>query len=194
MRGFPNSAGSVSRRENEFRAGGGTRRHQLLRGVVGLWRRDRMLVVARKGGFCRPAGAGLSWGDGTQRSRAGLPSDGPPGLGLRRGENRSCQGVSGSNMVLLREFSIPMPIPIPIPTRAARFCRAGSSSVGVVSARRYVGWEQCPFATFCDFCGQPSGIEAKGAHAKNRPSTERAFYGNELAVYSASTVFDAVAG
>ena len=32
----------------------------------------------------------------------------------------------------------------------------------------FVGWEQCPFATFCDFCGQPPVIEAKGAHAKTR--------------------------
>jgi hypothetical protein len=36
--------------------------------------------------------------------------------------------VSGSNPVLLREFSIPMPMPTPIPTRAARVCRAGCSS------------------------------------------------------------------
>jgi hypothetical protein len=52
--------------------------------------------------------------------------------------------------------------------RDARVCRAGSSSAGGVSVRRHVGWEQCPFATFCDFCGHPLGIEAKGFHAKPR--------------------------
>jgi len=31
----------------------------------------------------------------------------------------------------------------------------------------WVGWEQCPFAFFCDFCGHLPGIEARGAHAKN---------------------------
>ena len=83
----------------------------------------------KKRGICRPAGAGCSWGDGTQRSRAGLSSGGPPGLGPRLGKTRSCQGVSGSNPVLLREFSIPMPIPIP--TRDARVCRTDFEPVEV---------------------------------------------------------------
>ena len=34
-------------------------------------------------GSVAPAGAWCSWVDGTQRSRAGLSSDGPPGLGQR---------------------------------------------------------------------------------------------------------------
>jgi hypothetical protein len=99
-------------------------------------------------GFCRPSGAGFSRGDGTQRSRAGLLSDGPPGLGPRLGKTRSCRGVSGSNPVLVREFSIPMPIPIPIPTRDARVCRAGSSTAGVVSVRRL---RRVRTVSFCDF-------------------------------------------
>ena len=86
--------------------------------------------------ICRPAGAGFSCGDGTQRSRTGLLSGGPPGLGQQIGRGRRCRGVSGSNPVLVREFSIPMPIPIPIPTRGTRVCRAGSSSAGGVSVRR----------------------------------------------------------
>jgi hypothetical protein len=44
-------------------------------------------------------------------------------------------GASGSDPVLLFEFSIPTPMPIPIPTRAARVCRAGSSSAVGVSGR-----------------------------------------------------------
>jgi hypothetical protein len=117
----------------------------VFRGLVELWRSDRMLVVAREGGFCRPAGAGFPWEDGTQRSRAGLSSGGPPGLGPRLGKARSCQGVSGSNPVLVPEFSIPMPIPIP--TRAAGGCRAGSSSAGGVSVRRL---RRVGTASFCD--------------------------------------------
>jgi hypothetical protein len=74
-------------------------------------------------GSVAPPGAGCALGDGTQRSRAGLSSDGPPGLGPRLWTARGCQGVSGLNPVLLREFSIPIPMPIPIPTRAARGCR-----------------------------------------------------------------------
>jgi len=58
----------------------------------------------------------------------------------------------------------------------------------------FVGWEQCPFATFCGFCGQPPVSEAKGAHAKDRPSAERFFCSNELAVCSASTDLNACAG
>jgi hypothetical protein len=30
------------------------------------------------------------------------------------------------------------------------------------------GWEQLPFATFCDLCGHPPVIEAEGSHAKTR--------------------------
>ena len=60
----------------------------------------------------------------------------PPGLGQRIGKGRRGRGVSGSNPVLVREFSIPMPMPIPIPTRASRGCRVGSSSAGGVSVRR----------------------------------------------------------
>ena len=65
--------------------------HFVFRGVVELSRSDRMLVVAREGGFCRPAGAGLSGGDGTQRSRAGLSSVGPPGLGPGLRGSASCR-------------------------------------------------------------------------------------------------------
>jgi hypothetical protein len=123
--------------------------------------------VCEEAGNLSPLRGWFSWVDGTQRSRAGLSSDGPPGLGPRLG-TRSCAGASGSNPVLLREFSIPIPMPIPIPTRDARVCRSGSSSAGDVSVGRHVGWEQCLFATFCDFCGHPPGIEAKGAHEKTR--------------------------
>jgi hypothetical protein len=165
MKGIPTSAGSASRCESDSLAGGGARRHQVFRGVVGLWRSDRMLAVAREGDLS-PLRGWFSWGDGTQRSRAGLSSDGPPGPGPWPGKTRSCQGVSGSNPVLLPEFSIPMPMPIP--TRAARGCRAGSLSAGACRFGGFVGWEQCPFATFCDFCGGPPVIEAKEAHAKNR--------------------------
>jgi hypothetical protein len=73
-------------------------------------------------------------GDGTQRSRAGLSSVGPPGLRPRLWRARGCRGASGSDLVLLFECSIP--IPIPIRTRAARVCREGSSSAGGVS-----GWD-----------------------------------------------------
>jgi hypothetical protein len=48
----------------------------------------------------------------------------------------------------------------------------------------FVGWEQCPFATVCDYCGHSLGIEAKGSHAKNRPPTEAVFCSNELAIHS----------
>jgi hypothetical protein len=78
-------------------------------------------------GVLSPLRGWFSWGDGTQRSRAGLSSGGPPGLGPRLG-SRSYAGASGSNPVLPREISIPMPIPIP--TRDARVCRTGSSSAG----------------------------------------------------------------
>jgi hypothetical protein len=49
-----------------------------------------------------------------------------------------------------------------------------------------------------DSCGKTlvgawSGV-VRGSHAKNRPSTERVFCSNELAVDSASTVFNAYAG
>ncbi len=64
------------------------------------------------------------------------------------GKTRSCQGVSGSNPVLLRELSIPMPMPIPIPTRSAGVCRAGSSSACGVSVRRL---RRMGTASFCDF-------------------------------------------
>jgi hypothetical protein len=90
---------------------------------------------------------GLKVGCHAQRSRVGLPSDGPPGLGPWPGKTRSCQGVSGSNPVLPREFSIPMPIAIPIPTRAARVCRAGSSSARDVSVRQL---RRMGTAPFCD--------------------------------------------
>jgi hypothetical protein len=145
MEGIPTSAGSASRRENEFRAGGGTRRrlgrdpvwvgfvsvmdlrvgHR--RGVKprSAWGADwltrrredaktRRGEGTKTGCHCLPVLASLrlersgreesgrtgsccpvceeagnlsprwgwfSWGDGTQRSRAGLSSDGPPGLG-----------------------------------------------------------------------------------------------------------------
>jgi hypothetical protein len=83
-------------------------------------------------GSVAPPGAGCAWGDETQRSRAGLSSGGPPGLGPRIGSARGCRGASGSDTVLPSEFSIPMPIPIPIPipipTRAARVGWAGFSS------------------------------------------------------------------
>ena len=84
-------------------------------------------------------------GDGTQRSRTGLSSAGPPGLGPRLG-TRSWAGASGSNPVLPRELSIPMPIPIP--THDARGCRAGSSSAGGVSVRRL---RRMGTVSFCDF-------------------------------------------
>jgi len=46
-------------------------------------------------GSVAPAGAGCAWGDGTQRSRAGLSSGGPPGLGSRFGTGSdSTNGVS----------------------------------------------------------------------------------------------------
>jgi hypothetical protein len=71
--------------------------------------------------------------DGTQRSRAGLSSVGPPGLGPRLCRARGCRGVFGSNRGFPCEFSIPMPIPIPIPTRGARGCRSGGSYAGGLS-------------------------------------------------------------
>ena len=40
----------------------------------------RLAIQARRQGSVAPAGAGYSFGDGTQRSRAGLLSGGPPGL------------------------------------------------------------------------------------------------------------------
>jgi len=119
----------------------------VFRGVFGLWGSDRMLAVAREG-VLSPLRGWFSCVDGTQRSRAGLSSDGPPGLRPWLGKTRSCRGVSGSNPVLLREFSIPMPMPIPIPTRAARGCRAGSWSAGVVSVRRL---RRMGTSSFCDF-------------------------------------------
>jgi hypothetical protein len=109
------------------------------RGVADRW--------VKKRGICRPAGAGFHGADGTQRSRAGLLSGGPPGLGPRLGEGRRCRGVSGSSPVLPFEFSIPMPMPIPIPTLDARGCRAGSSSAGGVSVRRL---GRMGTASFCD--------------------------------------------
>jgi hypothetical protein len=206
MKGIPTSAGSASRRENEFRAGGGTQRLQVnqplrfsrssrlrvrfhstadmahaktrrreegsgggpvvgrrrtplrLRGfaaslirVPGRCRAmEKGAVVGGRvrGGELSPLRGWFSWGDGTQRSRDGLSSDGPPGLGARLGSTRSCRGVSGSNPFLLREFSIPIPIPIPMPTCAARVCRAGSSSAGGVSVRRLC---RMGTASFCDF-------------------------------------------
>ncbi len=139
----------------------------VFRGVGERWGGDRTLEFTGEGDLS-PLRGWFSWGDGTQRSRAGLSSGGPPGLEPWFGKTRSCQGVSGSNPVLLREFSIPMPMPMPIPRRAARVCRAGSSSAGGVSVRRHVGWEQRPFASSCDSCGHPPVIEAKGSHAKTR--------------------------
>ena len=135
MKGIPTSAGSASRCENEFWAGGG---HAKASGVPGrCWDLEnyRMLAVAREG-VLSPLRGWFSWGDETQRSRAGLPSDGPPGLGPRLCRARGCLGVSGSDRVFPCDFSIPMPIPIPIPTRGARVCRAGSSSAGGVSVRQ----------------------------------------------------------
>jgi hypothetical protein len=54
-----------------------------------------------------PAGAGCSWGDGTQRSRAGLSSGGPPGLGPRLGRalrepNRDADSVPRAGRVAVR--------------------------------------------------------------------------------------------
>ena len=62
----------------------------------------------KKRGICRPAGAGCSWGDGTQRSRAGLSSGGPPGLVPRlekRGNNVRCATATQG----LRRFSKRVP-------------------------------------------------------------------------------------
>ena len=42
----------------------------VFRGLVEFWRSDRVLVVAREGGFCRPAGAGFH--GGTQPSAHAL--------------------------------------------------------------------------------------------------------------------------
>jgi hypothetical protein len=82
---------------------------------------DKVFVGGR--GSVAPAGAGCAWGDGTQRSRAGLSSAGPSGLGPRLWRARACRGASGSDPVALFEFSIPMPIPIPIPKgRGSRGC------------------------------------------------------------------------
>ena len=57
--------------------------------------------VRRGRGSVAPPGVGCSWGDGTQRLRAGLSSAGPPGLGPRLGcriqrgvESRVCRSVS----------------------------------------------------------------------------------------------------
>jgi hypothetical protein len=106
-------------------------------GVRNSSERGVAVRCVKKRGICRPSGAGCSWEDGTQRSRAGLQSGGPSGLGPGFGKTRSCRGVSGSNPVLPGEFSIPMPIPIPIPTRVARGCRATLSSDGGVSSREF---------------------------------------------------------
>jgi hypothetical protein len=134
MKGIPTSAGSASRRENEFLAGGG---HAKTSGepassffaffAASLLRVPGRCRALEKGadvgvrvgeGVLSPLRGWLSWGDRTQRSRAGLSSDGPPGLGARLGKTRSCRSGSGSNPVLLREFSIPMPMPMPM--RAAK--------------------------------------------------------------------------
>ena len=172
MKGIPTSAGSASRRENEFWAGGG---HAKASGVPGrCWdlENDRMLAVAREG-VLSPLRGWFSWGDETQRSRAGLPSDGPPGLGPRLGGNGD--------------------VNVCCPGELSR--RGGWRwSLSPREEGGFAGWEQHPFATFCDFCGHPHGIEANGSHAKNRPSTERVFCSNELEVYSASTFCNACAG
>jgi hypothetical protein len=56
----------------------------VFRAVVARSRVDRMLAFGERESVA-PAGVGCSWGDGTQRSRAGLFSDGPPGLEPRLG-------------------------------------------------------------------------------------------------------------
>jgi hypothetical protein len=71
-------------------------------GVRNPFERGVAVRCVKKRGICRPSGAGCAWGDGTQRSRAGLSSVGPPGLGAWLGKTRSCQGVAGSNPVLPR--------------------------------------------------------------------------------------------
>jgi hypothetical protein len=104
--------------------------------VPGRWRAMETDTVFVGAGDLSPLpGLAPHGGDGTQHSRAGLSSVGPPGLGPRLCRARGCRGVLGSNLVLPFEFSIPMPIPIPIPTRVARGCRAGSSSAVGVSGR-----------------------------------------------------------
>jgi hypothetical protein len=167
MKGVPSSAGSASRRENLFRAGGGTRIHRVFRGGFRHWRSDRMLRSQGKG-FYRPSGAGFhgetepsahalgyhlsalrAWGHGLGRPKAAKayrdwPRFFPVSFRDRSRSRRVERGFAGRAH------------------RPPGACRSGS----------FVGWEQCPFATFCDFCGHSLGIEAEGSHAKARRREE----------------------
>ncbi len=121
-----------------------------------------------KGGSVAPAGAWGSWGDGTRRSRAGLPSDGPPGLGRGLGKPE----LSQVNQDATRFFAVSFRYRCRCRCRSRRVRRGFAGRVhrspGACRFGGFIRWEQCPFATFCDFCGQPPVIEAKGARTKTR--------------------------
>jgi len=137
---------------------------RLVFGGVGFWR-GRGNGGARRGeGFCRPAGAGFRRGDGTQRSRAGLLSGGPPGVGPWSGKTEAAKVHRD------RTRFFPVSFRYRCRYRCVRrgFVGRAHRPPGACRSGSFVGWEQCPFATFCDFCGYPPVIEAKGAHAKAR--------------------------
>ena len=128
-----------------------------------------MLVFVRGKGFCRPSGAGYH--GGTEPSAHAL--------GYRLTALRAWgHGLGPEAGQVHRDRTRFFPVSSRYRCRCrcrSRYRRVMRGFVGRVhrppGACRFggfVGREQCPFATVCDFCGQPSVIEAKGAHAKTR--------------------------
>jgi hypothetical protein len=161
MKGVPSSAGSASRRENLFRAGGGTRIHRVFRGGFRHWRSDRMLRSQGKG-FYRPSGAGFH-GETEPSAHA---------LGYHLSALRAWgHGLGGREAAEVYRDRTGF---FPVSFRYRRRCRSRSRRVergfagrahrppGVCRSGSFVGWEQCPFATFCDCAAILSGLRPKG--------------------------------